>query len=196
MYIDALPACMTARHVNAILTESRRSSMTGVPYLQVTMWLQRMELWSFGRARILKILARPLIFIFLKKELFILAYGFIGFSLSAKEDAATRKRGRTLRMLGLHSAIQRRFLSLSSFYLFIWFILLVLCESVRSPGTRAADSCELPYDCWELNPSPLEDQPVTTEPSLQLLSSSFKDMTSLCSSGWLVTCYSHQAGLN
>jgi hypothetical protein len=31
------------------------------------------------------------------------------------------------------------------------------------------DSCELPCGCWELNPDPLEEQPVflSTEPSLQ-----------------------------
>ncbi|EGW01477.1 E3 ubiquitin-protein ligase NEDD4 [Cricetulus griseus] len=31
------------------------------------------------------------------------------------------------------------------------------------------DGCEPPYGCWELNPGPLEEQPVllTSEPSLQ-----------------------------
>ena len=44
-----------------------------------------------------------------------------------------------------------------------------LCEGVRSPGTGVIDSCELSYGCWELNPGPLEEQPVflTSEPSLQ-----------------------------
>ena len=42
----------------------------------------------------------------------------------------------------------------------------------RSPGTGIRDSCELPCGCWELNPGPLEEQPVllTAEPSLQPLS--------------------------
>jgi len=37
------------------------------------------------------------------------------------------------------------------------------------------DSCEPPCGCWELNPGPLEEQPVflTTEPSLQPSSISF-----------------------
>lgn len=35
------------------------------------------------------------------------------------------------------------------------------------PGTGVRDSCKLLCGCWELNPSPLEKQPVlTTEPSL------------------------------
>jgi len=41
-------------------------------------------------------------------------------------------------------------------------------EELGSPGTGVTDSCELPCECWELNPSPLEEQPVllTTEESL------------------------------
>jgi hypothetical protein len=41
----------------------------------------------------------------------------------------------------------------------------------RSSGTGVTDGCKLPCGCWELNPGPLEEQPVlvTTEPSLQLL---------------------------
>jgi len=35
-----------------------------------------------------------------------------------------------------------------------------LFEGVRSPGTGATDSCELPCGCWELNPGPLEEHPV------------------------------------
>ena len=37
------------------------------------------------------------------------------------------------------------------------------------PGNGLTDGCELPCGCWELNPGPLEDQPVllTAEPSLQ-----------------------------
>lgn len=39
---------------------------------------------------------------------------------------------------------------------------LFLCEFVfvRSPGPGITDSCELPSGCWELNPVPLEEQPV------------------------------------
>jgi hypothetical protein len=35
---------------------------------------------------------------------------------------------------------------------------------------EVTDSCEPPCGCWELNPGPLEEQPVvlTIEPSLQL----------------------------
>jgi hypothetical protein len=41
-------------------------------------------------------------------------------------------------------------------------------KSVESSGTGVTDSCEPPCGCWELNPEPLEEQPVflTTEPSL------------------------------
>jgi hypothetical protein len=35
-----------------------------------------------------------------------------------------------------------------------------MCKSVGFPGTGIADSCELPYRCWELNLGPLEEQPV------------------------------------
>ena len=42
-------------------------------------------------------------------------------------------------------------------------------EGARSPATGVTDSCELPCGYWELNPGPLEEQPVllTTEPSPQ-----------------------------
>ena len=45
-----------------------------------------------------------------------------------------------------------------------------LCEDVRSPGIGVKDGCEPPCGCRELNPGPLEEQPVllTAEPSLQL----------------------------
>jgi hypothetical protein len=40
-----------------------------------------------------------------------------------------------------------------------------LCDGTRSPGT---DSCQLQRGCWELNPGPLEEEPVllTTEPPM------------------------------
>ena len=31
-------------------------------------------------------------------------------------------------------------------------------KGVGSPGTGVTDSCWLPYECWELNPGPLEKQ--------------------------------------
>jgi hypothetical protein len=33
-------------------------------------------------------------------------------------------------------------------------------EGLRSPGTEVTDSCEPPCGCWELNPDPLEEQPM------------------------------------
>jgi hypothetical protein len=43
------------------------------------------------------------------------------------------------------------------------------CEGVQSPRTGVIDSCELPYECWGLNPGSLKEQSVllTTMPSLQ-----------------------------
>jgi hypothetical protein len=54
-------------------------------------------------------------------------------------------------------------------YALVFCLDLCLCEGVRSPGTGIIDNCELPCGCWELNPGPLEEQPVlsTAEPSLQ-----------------------------
>jgi hypothetical protein len=51
-----------------------------------------------------------------------------------------------------------------------------VCEGVRCPGIGGTESRELPYECWELNQGPLEEQPVllTTEPSLQPRPSGFK----------------------
>jgi hypothetical protein len=39
-------------------------------------------------------------------------------------------------------------------------------SSIRSPGARLTDDCELPCGCWELNQGPVEDHPVllTAEP--------------------------------
>ena len=41
-------------------------------------------------------------------------------------------------------------------------------EGGRVSGPGITDGCEPPCDCWELNPSPLQKQPVflATEPSL------------------------------
>ena len=51
------------------------------------------------------------------------------------------------------------------------FLLVCVREGVRSPGTGVTGSCELPCRFWELNPGPLEEQPVlvTTKPTLQPL---------------------------
>jgi hypothetical protein len=44
---------------------------------------------------------------------------------------------------------------------------MFVCVKVSDIGVT--NSCKLPCGCWELNPGPLEEQPVllTTEPSLQ-----------------------------
>ena len=46
-----------------------------------------------------------------------------------------------------------------------------LNEGVGSHRPKVIGICDLPYGCWELNPGPLEEQPVllTAEPSLQSL---------------------------
>ena len=43
-----------------------------------------------------------------------------------------------------------------------------VCMGVGFPRTGATDICELPCGCWELNLGPLEEQLLTTVPSLQL----------------------------
>ena len=70
--------------------------------------------------------------------------------------------------------------------LFITFILCALVfhlnvylhEGFGSPGIGVSDSCELPYRCWELNPGPLEEQPVPliTEPCPEALKYFQKDI--------------------
>ena len=52
----------------------------------------------------------------------------------------------------------------------VFYLHLCLYKSIAFPGTGVTYSCKLPRSgCWELNPNPLEEQPVlsTTEPSLQ-----------------------------
>lgn len=46
---------------------------------------------------------------------------------------------------------------------------ICLCEIVGAPETRVTGSYELPCGGWELNPAPLEEQPLllTSESSLQ-----------------------------
>lgn len=46
---------------------------------------------------------------------------------------------------------------------------LSVCERASFSGTAMEYSCELLCGCWELNLSPLEEQPVflTVEPSLE-----------------------------
>ena len=62
---------------------------------------------------------------------------------------------------------------------------LPACVSVRFPGTRITDSCELLCGCWELNLGPLEEQPVllTAEPSLSVLDS-LVDLKKVPQSWW------------
>ena len=61
----------------------------------------------------------------------------------------------------------------NSFYFYFICALLsclyaCLCGSSRSPGTGVIDSCEVPCGCWELNPDPLEEQPVLQNLELSL----------------------------
>jgi hypothetical protein len=60
-----------------------------------------------------------------------------------------------------------------------------LCKGVGSPGTGVIDGCEQPYGYWDLNPGPLEEQPVllTAEPSLQPCKHSFSQERRNC---WLM----------
>lgn len=57
---------------------------------------------------------------------------------------------------------------MSVYFVHAWF-LVRLEEDVQSLGTGIRDGCRLPCECWELNPSPLQVQPVllTTEPPPQ-----------------------------
>ena len=43
-------------------------------------------------------------------------------------------------------------------------------EGIGSPGTRIKDGCEQSCDCWELNPGPLEGNPVLLTSGLSLQS--------------------------
>jgi hypothetical protein len=43
---------------------------------------------------------------------------------------------------------------------FVFYLLVCVGVGVRSSGTGVADSCELPCGYWQLNPGPLEEQPV------------------------------------
>jgi hypothetical protein len=84
---------------------------------------------------------------------------------------------------------------------------MCLCEGVRFPSTGVTDSCESPCGCWELNPDPLEEQPLllTAEPSLQpprliyycyyYYYLVFRDKVSLYSPGCPGTHFVDQAGL-
>lgn len=35
-----------------------------------------------------------------------------------------------------------------------------MCMPVGSLGTRVINNYELPYECWELNPDPLQEQQI------------------------------------
>ena len=60
-------------------------------------------------------------------------------------------------------------------YLFLYFLYIMSAALARMPAQQKrplgpiTDGCELPCGCWELNPGPLEEQPVllTAELSLQ-----------------------------
>jgi hypothetical protein len=74
----------------------------------------------------------------------------------------------------LDSTVLLNIVSLINFLTFILFLCsLVIClyvyEGFRSPAIGVSDRCELSCGCQELNPGPLEEQPVllTTEPSFQ-----------------------------
>ena len=51
----------------------------------------------------------------------------------------------------------------SIFYFFIILCALVFClhAGLFEGGSRLIDSCQLSCGCWELNPGPLEEQPVS-----------------------------------
>lgn len=51
----------------------------------------------------------------------------------------------------------------------MFYLLVYLCEGVRTPGTGVIDSGELPCGCWLLNLGPLEELSMllAPEPSLQ-----------------------------
>ena len=59
-------------------------------------------------------------------------------------------------------------------YVYMPYVYLVPMEVRRGPwipllGVAITGSCELPCECWDLNPGPLEEQQVlfTSEPQLQ-----------------------------
>lgn len=54
-------------------------------------------------------------------------------------------------------------------YTLVFCLHICLCEGVRFPKTGVTGRCDLPCECWKLNPSPLEKQPVllTTQLSFQ-----------------------------
>lgn len=69
-----------------------------------------------------------------------------------------------------------------------YWLLLCICEGIRYPGTGFQTVVSLPCGCWEMNPRPLEEQPVsflTTEPSLQTWGKTFlkKQLKLFCGRG-------------
>jgi hypothetical protein len=59
----------------------------------------------------------------------------------------------------------------NSFKFFIYFCILFMNPlSAYMPEESITDGCEPPCGCWELNSGPLEEQPLTAEPSFQLKS--------------------------
>ena len=53
----------------------------------------------------------------------------------------------------------------------VYLVAMKKTECLRSPENEVTNVCEPPCKCWELNSSPLEEQPVllTAKPSLQPL---------------------------
>jgi hypothetical protein len=80
----------------------------------------------------------------------------------------------------LASSFHLVFLCLVSLKIHFYYVYECLCvhpcasntqrpeEGTGIPATEATNGCELPYRGWELNPGPLQEEPVlsTTEPSL------------------------------
>ena len=75
-------------------------------------------------------------------------------------------------------------------------------DGIRSPGSGVADSCEPPCGGWDLNPGPLEEQPVilTTEPPPQSqaymlkMAISLSGFASSCLLRVVFHCLSHRQG--
>ena len=68
-------------------------------------------------------------------------------------------------------------------------------KDIGSLGTEVTDSCEPPWDCWELYLGPMEEQSVltTAEPSFQSPSFSYKGVGWFC--GWKMSIHAREAAL-
>ena len=101
---------------------------------------------------------------------FISVYGFISQSISLGSQSKNLEAELMQRpwrgvayWLALHGLLNLLsfFFFFNSLFLFCvhWYFAST-CVCVRVSGTGVTDSCELPCGYWELNPSPLEEQPV------------------------------------